>query len=167
MPQQPNSYDEIRPLDLQDQTLFKLNQKLFTYYQQLSSLGATVNPNNIQTANTWQKWTPSIITTMGYTLSVVAESSYFQQYNSLVFVNLDITLGLSGTASNNITFSPPANILPFTNNGNSFSVFLLSAGTPVAAYARTQNNGIAVMPLSGDYSLGLVEIVLSGWYRIS
>lgn len=163
------SYSPIRPVDLQDPLLFNLNKTLQNMSAQLAGVGAAVNPSGGSTANVWQTWAPNIITTMTYRITSSLESSYLLQAN-MVFVNLDIQLELSGTATNNITFSPPANILPFTNSGNAMAAFSFAGTSPVPVYARTQaqgvNNGIIVIPFVGQFALGLVEIVLSGWYRI-
>lgn len=159
------SYDPIRPLDLQDPTLTKLNLKLQNNASQLASLGTTLNPNASQTANAWQPWTLNIITTMDYKVTSILEANYLEQAN-MVFVNLDIQLNLSGTATNFITFSPPANILPATNSGNAMAAFSFDSAAAIPVFARTENNGIIVIPFVGPYSLGLVEIVVSGWYRI-
>lgn len=164
------AYDPIRPLDLQDPTLDKLNLKLQNTQSQLTSLGSTINPSNNQNVNVWTIWpqtSTTIRTTMTFNITAVLENMYLQQAN-MMFVNLDIQLNLGGTAENYIIFSPPNNIIPATNSGNCMSAIAFPASAnPLPIYARTQNNGIIVIPTSGGaYPLGLVEILVSGWYRI-
>lgn len=166
-----SSYDAIRPIDLQDTTLTKLNLKLQDTQQQLAKLGTAVNPNNNQTLNTWQAWTQTvgtILTTMTVKITSVPESSYLQQTN-MMFINLDIQMELSGTATNAITFAPPNNVVPATNGGNCMACIAFPTGASAALviFARTENNGIIVIPQDGStFPLGIIEILVSGWYRI-
>lgn len=164
------AYTPIRPADLQDPTLATLNNKLQNYAIQLASVGAATNPTGSQTANTWQLWDmngSNIKTTMTFSITSLVENAYLQQAN-MMFVNLDIQLNLGGTATNFISFAPPNNILPSTNGGNLMTAIAFPVGSnPLPVFARTENNGVIVIPTSGAaYPLGVIEIVVSGWYRI-
>lgn len=163
------AYTPIRPADLQDPLLTTLNTKLMNYAIQLTSLGATTNPTNSQTANTWQTWdmnAPNIKTAMTYNITSLVENSYLQEANK-VFVNLDIQLNLGGSATNLISFAPPNNIIPAVNGGNCMACTAFPTGSPaLSVFARTENNGIVIIPSSGAFPLGIIEILISGWYRI-
>lgn len=164
------AYTPIRPTDLQDPLLTTLNNKLQNYAIQLTSLGAATNPTGSQTANVWQTWdmnVPNIKTTMTYSITSLVENSYLQEANK-IFVNLDIQLNLGGTATNFISFAPPNNIVPAVNGGNLMSAISYpAAANALPVYARTENNGIIVVPVNGlAYPLGIIEILVSGWYRI-
>lgn len=150
------NYDPIRPMDLQDATLSRLNLK----FQQLSeAVGLTGTTSSLAP----QPYTPGV-SGAGLTLTnVQAKRAQYTKANKVVNFSMDMTFSVAGSGSQ-VLVSLPVTPDSF-DAGTTFACSVLQGGNMLSGVAVLINGQIQAGVFDGrSLSSGNCELVIAGQY---
>jgi hypothetical protein len=155
------SLSTLRPSDLQDPTLFALNNNFYLLNSQMIS--------SQNTTSSWTSYGPAFSSGSLALSSFTSNECLYQQTGAKCFLNIDITLTVSGTG-NSFSLAYPAQAPPAltTSYGNVLACVLLIGGSQIGGMARVTNGAILVQRAdAANIAAGTVRVLVTGFYRTS
>lgn len=128
---------------------------------------ASGNISAYDPVGSWTTWTPTV--TGGGSMTVSSPVFQLAQYlraGPIVYISMEWTATLGGTASNNVQLTLPVVVVGNRTNGvsiNGVSGTALQAG--VALFGNPSAGIMSVYPSTTNYTLGATQWFITGCYR--